>query len=242
MKIRTMEFHVHTKYSQDSILTKWFLLWKCKRKKIDCLAITDHNSIQGAFTYKDFFARHGILIVVGEEIFTKSGEIIGLFLTKKIEPNLSVAETIEEIKKQKGIVYVPHPYDLKRYKTVLKKEELIQHAKDIDLIEIHNGRNLLKEYSVEQKKIADETKISYVIGSDAHSMFELGRNYIQLEQASEVTPENLVDLVKTSHFQTKDCISWIHTYTKFVRGWKLLWKGDFNGIYRAINKKCRRKK
>ena len=109
------EFHVHTRYSKDSILSYWLLLLILKIKKINTVAITDHNEVAGALKYKDKFKKHGIELIVGEEIFTNKGEIIGLGLTTKIEPDLSPKETIKQIKEQNGIVYVPHPYDEKRY-------------------------------------------------------------------------------------------------------------------------------
>ena len=97
-------------------MSYWLLLLILKLKKISTVAITDHNEIAGAIKYKDKFKKHHIELIVGEEIFTNKGEIIGLGLSKKIEPNLSPKETIKRIKEQNGIVYVPHPYDEKRYK------------------------------------------------------------------------------------------------------------------------------
>ena len=92
------EFHIHTRYSKDSILNKYFILIMCKIKGIKLLAITDHNEIKGALKYSKFLKKHNIDVIIGEEIMTNCGEIIGLFLTKRIEPNLSVEETINLIK------------------------------------------------------------------------------------------------------------------------------------------------
>ena len=140
--MKKIEFHVHTRFSNDSILGLFFILMMCKFRKIDCLVITDHNEIDGAIKYKEKLLKYGIDVIVGEEIFTKDGEIIGLFLNKKIEPYLSAEDTVKRIRKQKGLVYIPHPYDEKRYKTVITQEALEKISKDIDFIEIHNGRNI----------------------------------------------------------------------------------------------------
>ena len=132
--MKKIEFHVHTKFSNDSILGLFFILMMCKFRKIDCLVITDHNEIDGAIKYKEKLLKYGIDVIVGEEIFTKDGEIIGLFLNKKIEPYLSAEDTVKRIRKQKGLVYIPHPYDEKRYKTVITQEALEKISKDIDFI------------------------------------------------------------------------------------------------------------
>src|SRR5690606_3298386 len=102
-----------------------------KVKKIDIVGITDHNEIKGAQEFKKFLEKFGIKVIVGEEIFSSKGEIIGLFLSEKIEPGMSPRDTMLEIKKQGGLVYIPHPYDEKRYKTVLAEEEI---EKNSDLI------------------------------------------------------------------------------------------------------------
>lgn len=242
MLVKKIEFHIHTRYSKDSFQSKLFLMLKCKLKKIDCIAITDHNEIKGAIKYQPYFLKHKIMVIVGEEIFTKDGEIIGLFLKKKIEPNLSALDTINKIKEQNGLVYIPHPYDEKRAKTVLKYEEIVNNKNSIDMIEIHNGRNIKKEFSQMQQKIADELNLFPIIGSDAHTFLEVGRNYVVLNEKKQITKDNLVNCLKNANYIKKDCINWIHHYTKIVRILKMLMKGDFNGVYQIIKKKCRRRK
>lgn len=233
------EFHIHTRYSNDSILNKYLILLMCKIKKINYIAITDHNEIKGAIEYKKKLSKYRINVIIGEEILTSDGEIIGLFLKERIEPFLSVKETIQKIKKQNGLVYVPHPYDEKRIKTVLKKECIEKYAKDIDLIEIHNGRNIDEKYDIEQKNISDYNNILPIIGSDAHIFWELGRNFIMIDK--EITRENAIDVIKSAKFETRRCIKFSHIITKYVKCFKMICKGDISGIFRIINKKCKRK-
>lgn len=233
------EFHVHTRYSKDSILNKFFILLMCKIKKIKLLAITDHNEIEGALRYSLFLKKHGIEVIVGEEIMTECGEIIGLYLNEKIEPNLSVEETVNLIKKQKGLVYIPHPYDEKRYKTVLKEEEIKKIRNEIDFIEVHNGRNVKKEFSIKQNQIAEKYKLRKIIGSDAHTFFELGRNYISIEYEGK---ENLKNKVECGKMHTANCIKLAHSWTKIARIITMIEKGDLNEIYRIIIRRCKRKK
>lgn len=232
------EFHVHTRYSKDSILSYWLLLLIAKRKKIDTLVITDHNEIAGAVKYKEKFKKHNIEIIVGEEIFTKKGEIIGLNLNKKIEPNLTPKQTIKEIRKQKGLVYIPHPYDEKRYETVLELSEIEKNKDEIDFIEVHNGRNIDRQFSVEQNEIAEIYKLNKIIGSDAHTFFELGRNYILTNK--KITSDNILENCKKAEFIKSDCINFAHHWTKIARILTMIGKGDINGIIRIIIKKFRK--
>ena len=233
------EFHVHTRYSKDSILNKFFILIMCKIKKIKLLAITDHNEIKGALKYVDFLKKYNIDVIVGEEIMTNCGEIIGLYLNQKIEPGLSADETIKLIKEQDGLVYIPHPYDEKRYKTVLKEEEIKKNKKEIDFIEVHNGRNIKNDFSIKQNQIAEKYNLRKIIGSDAHTFFELGRNYILLEYTGK---ENLKKSVENGEIYKANCINLAHLCTKVARLIKILEKGDLNGLYRIVIKRCKRKK
>jgi len=234
---KKIEFHVHTIYSKDSLQTFPFMLLACKLKKIDCLAITDHNEIKGAIIYQKKFKKYNIDVIVGEEIFTKDGEIIGLYLNKKIEPGLSAIETVNEIRKQSGLVYIPHPYDLKRIKTVLKSNALDLIKNDVDFIECHNGRNIDKEFSTKQNEIAEKYSKIKIVGSDAHTSCELGRNYVLVDKYSRNTLKEDVEngtLVKAKYK------IFSHFITKIDKTLKMIFKGDFYGIYRIIKRKIGR--
>ena len=233
-----LELHVHTKYSHDSIMPFWLLYLKCAFFNISYIAITEHNNIKGALAFSDYCKKRGdkLKVIIGEEIMTTQGEIIGLFLKKEIKAGLTPDETIEEILKQKGIVYVPHPYDLKRYKTVLDEQVIKANKDKIHCIEIHNGRNISKEYDVKQKEIADKYAILPVIGSDAHTIFEIGRNYIQISKIPD-TPTNFLEALRNAEFKSKECLKFCHTLTKFARVIKFIERGDFSGLYRVIHRK-----
>lgn len=239
-KIRA-EFHTHTRFSKDSILNKFFILLMLKLKKIKLIAITDHNEVKGAIKYQKFLKKFNIDVIVGEEVMTDSGEIIGLFLNKTIEPLQSPEQTVKQIKEQNGIVYLPHPYDEKRYKTVLKEEKQIKLKDKIDFIEIHNGRNISEKYSDKQKDIQQKLMITPIIGSDAHTFIELGRNYIEIEYTNiEDFKNNMKYIVEKSVFHKKKCIKLAHTITKFARIIKMIEKGEFNELYRTIFKRRRK--
>lgn len=240
MKKIKLELHVHTKFSHDSILFFWLLYLKCFFCKIDYIAITDHNNILGAINFKNYCLKRGnkVKVIVGEEIMTDSGEIIGLFLKKNIRSGLTPKETIKEIKAQNGIVYIPHPYDRKRYKTVLKEIYIEKYKDMIDCIEIHNGRNVLEEYSKRQYEIAQKYNIQPIIGSDAHTIFEVGRNYISVDNKID-TAEKFLNTIKKMEFHSKKCLNFCHYITKFVRLINFIRKGDFYGLFRIIYRKVK---
>ncbi len=239
-KIRA-EFHTHTRFSKDSILNKFFILFMCKIRKIKLISITDHNEVKGAIKYQKFLRKFGIEVIIGEEVMTDSGEIIGLFLNKKIEPLQTPEETIKQIKEQNGIVYLPHPYDEKRYKTVLKEEKQKELKEQFDFVEIHNGRNISDKYSEKQKCIQENLRITPIIGSDAHTFIELGRNYIEIEYTNiEDFKNNMQTIIEKAKFHKKECIKFAHTITKFARVIKMIEKGEFNELRRTIFKRCRK--
>lgn len=236
-----IETHVHTKYSKDSLQCFLPLYLKCRLKKIDVIAITEHNNIDGGVAFRNFCKKRGkkLQVIVGEEIFTDSGEIIGLFLKENIKPGLTVKKTISEIKKQGGLVYVPHPYDLKRYKTVLKEKYIAEFKDSIDCIEIHNGRNISTEYNFKQKEIAERYGINPVIGSDAHTTIEIGRNYMDCEQGV-MTAEYFKSCIPKFGFHTSKCLMIAHKITKIAKFSKLVRKGEFHELYRVISKRVKK--
>lgn len=232
-----VELHVHTCYSKDSILTLPFLLMMCKIKGIKTIAITDHNEIRGAQIFQKKLSKHKIDVIVGEEIMTTEGEIIGLFLNKKIEANQTPIETINKIKEQNGLVYLPHPYDEYRKKSVLSQKEQKNIKNSIDIIEIHNGRNMKEYYSKKQQEIQKEIGAVPIIGSDAHTFFELGRNYVEIQ--GTINRENFKNKIKNGSFRTKKCLKISHKVTKMAKLFKIIMKGEFYEIYRIIKRKCK---
>ena len=237
-----VELHVHTRYSHDSLLGYGLLAFICKIKKIDCIAICDHNTVAGAIKYKQLFKKLHIEVIVGEEIFTREGEIIGLFIKSNIQKGLSAEETVNRIKDQNGLVYVPHPYDEKRYKTVLSIDALKKIVQQVDFIEIHNGRNVESSFSKKQLAIAQEytnsSRTVYVTGSDAHTFFEIGRNYMLIDSIDIKSPEKFKASLKSARLVTSECIPISHFATRVARIIKLLMEGEFYELSSIIHKKC----
>lgn len=241
-----LETHVHTRYSHDSILCLYILYLMCKIKGINSIAITDHNTIKGAVKFKEKFGtrvkakgkKKGIQVIIGEEIMTSDGEVIGLYLTEEIKPGMTPDKTIAAIIEQGGVVYIPHPYDDKRHKTVMNFEDIQRNRRYIDCIECFNGRNISEEYGVKQTMISEQLGLTKVIGSDAHTMIEIGRNYMEVHEFTD--KDGFIKAISSATFTKKQCLKLSHQITKVARVIKFVIKGNFNGLFRVVNKKVRR--
>lgn len=233
-----LETHCHTKYSKDSMLPFSLLYLKCRVCHINWIAITEHNNVLGAMEFKKYCAKkkNRVHVIVGSEIMTSEGEVIGLFLKEEIPSGLSCKETIHLIHKQGGIVYVPHPYDEKRAKTVLHEDCIRDNASDIDCIECYNGRNVSDFYEMKQTEIVKKYGLQAVIGSDAHTIWEVARNYMIVDCAPDL-PENFKKAIVGADFHKKKCLGFCHKITKGVKLLRLIKKGNFHEIYRVIKKR-----
>lgn len=165
------EIHIHTRYSNDSLMTPKTILKIAKRKGIEALAITDHDTIMGALATKRIAEDFGIEIIVGAEIKTDLGDIIGIHLNDEIHTR-NWRDVIQEIKMQGGFSILPHPYKTHKNVNLL--------AEHVDMIEIWNARCSRIENKmarVLQKKYRKKP----TIGSDAHTYFEVGSAIMDMD-------------------------------------------------------------
>jgi hypothetical protein len=172
------DLHVHTCYSMDCNMSLDRMISRCFEIGINCIAIADHNTIAGALKLKEIAT---FKVIVAEEILTPIGELMGLFLTEAIPKGLSPEETIAKIKSQGGLVGIPHPFGrwpLQNSKKLLSGEILSQ----VDIIEVFNSRTLLPNSSSKAWKLALEYGKAASAGSDAHTIGEIGRAYIEMPE------------------------------------------------------------
>jgi glycosyltransferase involved in cell wall biosynthesis len=172
-----VDLHMHTDHSYDCATPVEVLLAEAKARGLGAIAITDHNEVSGAL---DAAAKaEGIKVIVAEEVKTAAqGEVIGLFLTEKIEPGMTLQETIAEIKRQGGLVYVPHPFD--RMHSVPDYEHLLAVLDDVDAIEVFNPRIAIPEFNEEAVRFAAKYRMTAGAGSDAHVPQGLGSVRIRM--------------------------------------------------------------
>jgi predicted metal-dependent phosphoesterase TrpH len=182
-KVDTMriDLHCHSLASWDSSSPLDEISRRCLEKSIRVQAITDHNCIWGAQEIQKIVIDQNmpLTIIVGEEISTTDGELIGLFLTHPIEAGLSPEQTVVEIKKQGGLVLLPHGFDpLKRWH--LKAGALKRVAASIDIVETFNSRISRPRWNRAAVKWADEQGRVMSAGSDAHTIADIGNGWVEV--------------------------------------------------------------
>jgi len=170
------DLHVHTRYSMDSNTSLEQVIEQCLKTGINCLAIADHGTIDGALKLREIAP---FKVIIAEEILTPAGEIMGLFLNKTIPSEYSVEETIARIREQGGLVSIPHPFDTLRF-SAFKNDWLRKIMDDIDIIEALNARSLSPGSNTMAKNLARKNGKLMAAGSDAHTPAEIGRAYIEM--------------------------------------------------------------
>lgn len=178
-----IDFHVHSNFSYDGYLPLDKLDEACSQRKITTIAITDHNEIKGAMEGAKLFntGKFRTRIIVGEEVKTTQGEIIGLFLKECVPPDMSLADTIKAIRDQGGLVYLNHPFGYGRRAAKLSLDNLDGLWGMIDIVEIFNGRNWNRRANDLAKELALKHNKPGAVGTDAHSPWEVGRSFVSME-------------------------------------------------------------
>jgi glycosyltransferase involved in cell wall biosynthesis len=172
-----VDLHMHTDHSPDCATPVDTLLDTAKRVGLGAIAVTDHNEISGALEARE--RADGIKVIVAEEVKTADqGEVIGLFIEEKIERGMTLQETIAEIRRQGGLVYVPHPFD--RMHAVPDYEHLLEVVGDIDAIEVFNPRVAFSAFNEEAARFAAKYRIVAGAGSDSHVVQGLGSVKIRM--------------------------------------------------------------
>ena len=195
-----VDLHMHTDHSMDCATPVEVLLATARDQGLGAIAVTDHNVISGAFEAREKAAEYGVKVIVGEEVKTASqGEVIGLFLTELIPRGMTMEATVAEIKRQGGIVYVPHPFD--RMHSVPDYEHLLAIIDDVDAIEIYNPRVAIGSFNEEAERFAAKYRIVAGAGSDAHVAPGLGsvRNHMPDFDG----PEEFIEGLRMAEIQTK---------------------------------------
>jgi predicted metal-dependent phosphoesterase TrpH len=162
--------------------------------------VTDHNEVSGAFEARDKAAEFGVKVIVAEEVKTADqGEVIGLFIEEKIPRGMTLAETVAEIKRQGGLVYVPHPFD--RMHSVPDYKHLLTIVDEIDAIEVYNPRVAIGSFNEEAERFAAKYRILAGAGSDSHVAQGLGS--VRVRMADFDGPEEFLEALRDAQITTK---------------------------------------
>ena len=170
------DFHTHSKYSADGRGEPELMVKKAIEQGLSGIAVTDHNTIRGGVEAKKY-ETSDFEVIVGSEIMTDRGEVIGLFLSEEVKSK-SFMDVVDEINDQNGFVVVPHPFDTIRGKSVFPKEEDVRF---IDNMEVFNSRCVLTNYNKKAEDFAGKNDVNIIAGSDAHFLREIGSGGVVTE-------------------------------------------------------------
>ena len=171
-----IDLHTHTIYSKDCLTRTLQLIERARAIGLDKVAVTEHNRLDGALAAK---ALAPDLVIVGEEIKTTHGEIIGDYLQEAVPSGLSPAETIARLRDQGAVITIPHPLDGVRT-SAMRLPTVLTVIDDIDALEVLNARCVRPNDNLAALALATEHKKLITAGSDAHTLFELGRCYLEV--------------------------------------------------------------
>ena len=205
-----VEFHCHTIYSKDSLTRPRDLVDTCRRKSIDRVIVTDHNTIAGARAAQ---ALDPELVIVGEEILTTRGELLAAFVKAEIPAGLTPQETIRRLKDQGAFISVSHPFDRFRSGAWLE-DDLLEILPQVDAIEVYNSRCMLPRFNREARQFAEKHNMAGTVGSDAHAAFELGRSVLLLEQFEG--SEEMRKVIRQGIPETRWSPPWFHLTSRYA--------------------------
>jgi predicted metal-dependent phosphoesterase TrpH len=192
-----VDLHLHSNFSHDGQSSLEALIERCRECGLDRIALTDHNTVEGALELARMAPG---LAIVGEEVRTREGEVIGLFITGRVEPLMTPEEAMDVIHEMGGLTYVPHPLDRRR--AHFRPERVVELAGRIDIIETYNAwceaaaNRAAAELAAELGKVA-------ATGSDAHAAAELGRSWMEIDEYAD-TAEFLENLRDARHVVTSN--------------------------------------
>jgi predicted metal-dependent phosphoesterase TrpH len=213
-----VETHSHTIFSKDSLTTPRKLVQTCRRKGIDRVVVTDHNTIQGALAARKLDPE---LVIVGEEILTTRGELLAAFVTEEVPPYLSPQETIRRLKDQGAFISVSHPFDRIR-SGAWQEADLLEIIPHVDAIEVFNSRCFDSRSNREALEFAEKHDMPGTVGSDAHTAFELGRSLLLLNPFEG--PDGMRKVIRGGIPQTRLSSPWVHLSSRYAVMYKAFTK------------------
>jgi hypothetical protein len=199
-RVIDVDLHMHTDHSHDCATPVEVLLATARDQGLGAIAVTDHNVVSGAHEAAAKAKEFGVKVIVAEEVKTAhQGEVIGLFIDEQIPRGMTLAETVAEIKRQGGLVYVPHPFD--RMHAVPDYEHLLTIIADIDLMEVYNPRVAIGSFNEEAERFAAKYRILAAAGSDSHVAQGLGSVRVRMRDFDG--PQEFLESLRTAEILTK---------------------------------------
>ena len=206
-----VELHSHTFYSKDSLTRLERVIEVCRQRGIDRIAITDHNTAEGALALAKLDPD---LIIPGEEIMTPQGEILAFFVRETVPPGLSPDETIRRLRDQGAVISVSHPYDRLR-RGAWEEADLLKIVDQVDALEVFNSRCLYAEDNAKALAFAQAHGKPGTVGSDAHIPYELGRATLLMQPFEG--PGDFFESLKQAKPQTAISPWWVHLFSSYAK-------------------------
>lgn len=195
-----VDLHMHTDHSHDCATPVEVLLDAARKQGLGAIAVTDHNLVSGAHEAAAKAAEYGIKIIIGEEVKTADqGEVIGLFIDEQIPKGVTLQEAIADIRRQGGLVYVPHPFD--RMHSVPDYEHMLDIIDEIDAVEIFNPRVAIGSFNEEAARFAHKYRMVAGAGSDSHVAQGLGSVRVRMHDFDG--PEEFLASLSMAEISTK---------------------------------------
>jgi predicted metal-dependent phosphoesterase TrpH len=185
-----VDLHLHSNYSHDGQSSLEELIERCAEIGLDRIALTDHNTMEGAQALADLAPD---LTIIGEEAKTREGEVIGLFITRRLPPYLRPEEVMDLVHEMGGLTYIPHPLD--RHRANFRLERIVELADRIDIIETYNAWCEPAENQAAGRLATELGKVA-ATGSDAHAAQELGRSWMEIEEYT--TPLDFLEKLRSA--------------------------------------------
>jgi len=193
-----VDLHCHTSASFDSLASPHSVVAAAARRGLTHLAITDHDRIEGALEARDA-APDGLTVLIGEEVRTRDGDLIAVFLSRAVPPGLSASETIAAVREQGGLVGIPHPFD--RFRGSISKGETPSNlealATDVDWVESWNARLMVGDGNARAAELAIAAGVPGVAVSDAHTTLEIGVAWTMVH-GDPSTPDGLLEALRSA--------------------------------------------
>lgn len=186
------DFHIHTSFSCDGLASPKEVVRTALERGIHCICITDHEEIKGAIEVMRAGYDKDILIIPGIEVTSKLGDVLGINVKKKIPRGLTFEETVKEIRKQGGMVVIPHPFSWPVAAFKGNKKDLCL----ADAIEVFNA-SLLDFSNKKAIYFSQQHNFPFTAGSDAHTVEFIGKAYLEIPEDKPIAgPEDILTAIR----------------------------------------------
>jgi predicted metal-dependent phosphoesterase TrpH len=214
-----IDLHCHTSASFDSLARSEAVVRAAADRGITHLAITDHDRIDGALRARDA-APPGLTVIVGEEIKTADGDLLGIFLREVVPPRMSAAETIAAIREQGGLVGVPHPFDAWRGYGRRSGADVEEIADRLDWVEVYNARVVNRPFGSDANEraanFARGHELPALAASDSHTVMEVGVCYNAVD-GDPGTPEGMLAAIRAADMHPGRATFYVRAWTPLAK-------------------------